>query len=108
MKRTALVRRTPLRSRRPTPRTHKLLVIRLRGAALLRLRWQCWIRDLKHCVACGCLTFWQARFDGDQAAYEMAHVRGRGASGSDVLENVRVLCSACHREEHGVASRFGL
>lgn len=99
MRRTALTRRTPLRKRRPTPRTHKFIV-RLEGADLRKLRMDCWLRDLCSCVDCGVSTLWNKRFDGDPLAYEMAHIRTKRNNG-DTLDNVKTLCAACHRREHG-------
>lgn len=93
-------RKTMVPARRAKPRTHKL-VIRLTGDALKRLRLDCWMRDLGRCKQCRRKVFFEARFDGDPLAYHMAHIRSRGASGNDLLENVRTLCAECHREEHG-------
>jgi len=98
VKRTPLRRKTPLRSKRPTPRTHKL-VIRLTGMALLRLRKDCWDRDKGCCQECGTPTFYWPRYDGDPLAYDMAHKRGKRNHG-DTLENVRTLCHRCHGKEH--------
>ena len=75
--------------------------VRLRGKALADLRYHRWMLDMCRCVVCGVRTFWQARYEGDPQAYEMAHIKGRGASGGDTVDNVRVLCSVCHRKEHG-------
>ena len=100
MKRTALLRKTRIPARRATPRSHKFIV-RLSGKELEKLRLQCWTRDLGRCRQCGRKLYYEARFPGDPLAYEMAHRRGRGASGNDSLENVRCLCLECHREEHG-------
>ncbi len=98
MKRTAILRRTPLRKKRPTPRTHKL-VVRLKGADLEWLRYHCWKRDEGKCQDCGIMVYWQARFDGDPEAYDMAHVRNKRNYG-DTLENVKTLCHCCHMREH--------
>jgi 5-methylcytosine-specific restriction endonuclease McrA len=100
MKRTGfLPRTTPLRSKRPTPRAHKL-VVRLTGANLEALRRACWTRDRGICQECGVSTFWEARYDTDPMAYEMAHRRNKRMYG-DSLENTRCLCKACHRASHG-------
>jgi len=31
----------------------------------------------------------------------LAHIRSRGAGGSDTPENTRILCPKCHMGEHG-------
>lgn len=97
--RTPLKRYTPLPRKRLKPRTHKFTV-RLRGLALTKLRFDCWMRDGRRCKECGVLTHWEPRFPTDPDAYDMAHIKSRGAGGSDELSNVRTLCHACHMEEH--------
>lgn len=99
MKRTPLARKTRLRPRREKPRTHKLTV-RLTGKALAKLRLQCWMRDFGRCKQCGRKVYFEARFDGDPLAYDMAHKRSRGAGGDDSLENVETLCHEDHMERH--------
>ena len=99
MKRTAIQRKTRLRPRRERPRTHKFIV-RLTGNALKKLRLECFVRDFGRCNVCGRKVFYEARFPGDPLAYDMAHVRSRGAGGDDSLENVRTLCHECHMAEH--------
>jgi len=99
MKRSApLQRKTRLRARRPTPRTHKL-VPRLTGKALSELRWQCWNRDNGCCQDCGVRVYFEARFDGDPDAYDMAHRRNKRMHG-DTLDNVVTKCHRCHMQEH--------
>ena len=98
MKRTPLQRKTRLRARRPTPRTHKL-VVRLTGKELEQLRWDCWIRDGGFCRDCEGATYYQARFDGDPDAYDMAHKRNKRMHG-DTLSNVVTKCHRCHMREH--------
>ena len=100
MKSTSLLRKTRIPARRAKPRTHKFIV-RLSGEKLARLRLECWMRDLGRCKQCGRKLFYEKRYEGDPLAYEMAHRRSRGASGDDSLDNVRTLCSECHRQEHG-------
>jgi 5-methylcytosine-specific restriction endonuclease McrA len=69
--------------------------IRRTGADISELRWQAYLRAEKKCEVCGV----HVSFDGSHRM-EMAHVEGRGRGGSDVLENVRCLCSECHQAEH--------
>jgi len=83
-----------------TPAFPKPGRIRLRGPALTALRKLCWARDRGVCQECGCLLFWEPRFPGDPRAYDMAHIKSRGAGGSDVIDNVRALCHADHMREH--------
>ena len=100
MKRTGFLKRyTRLNLKRSTPRTHKFTV-RLTGTAMLRLRRDCWLRDGGYCQECKVFTSYFARWEGDPHAYDMAHIKSRGAGGSDVLENVRTLCHECHMAEH--------
>jgi len=104
MKRTALKRYTPLRPRKRS-RAEVIIgkftgKIRLKGRALENLRYHRWMLDLCTCQECGIKTHWKARYDGDPEAFDLAHIQSRGASGSDVLENVRTLCHRCHMSEH--------
>lgn len=92
-------RKTPLRKKRPTPRRRKT-VVRLTGKALEKLREDCWVRDQATCRECGTYTFCTPRYAGDPLAYDMAHIKSRGAGGGDTLDNVRTLCHACHLKEH--------
>ena len=91
-----------LRSRKPLSRSKrkpevtvgKLGIVRLTGKAIGALRAQCFKRDGYACVEC--------KQHGEFFnPLEMAHIKSRGAGGSDVLENVRTLCRQCHRAEHG-------
>lgn len=92
-------RYTPIRRKRATPRRRKT-VVRLTGEALRELRWQCWNRDNGRCVACGIRVYFEARFAGDPEAYDLAHVKSRGAGGDDSLLNTRTLCHQCHMNQH--------
>ena len=78
----------------------KLGIVRLYGADMKHLRWSCYTRDNGICQACGVMTGYEPRFDGDPIAYYMAHIKSRGAGGSDVIENVRCLCHRDHMKEH--------
>jgi 5-methylcytosine-specific restriction endonuclease McrA len=74
--------------------------VRLSGEALRNLRRACWERDQGLCHDCGNPTYYEARYDGDLLAYDMSHVKSRGAGGSDALENVVCKHHACHLLEH--------
>lgn len=74
--------------------------VRRKGAALEQLRRQCWLQHNETCQNCGERVYYTARFAGDPLAYDMAHIKSRGAGGSDTLENVRCLCHSCHMQEH--------
>jgi 5-methylcytosine-specific restriction endonuclease McrA len=82
------------------PSFPKNRVVRLKGKALAELRHQCYHRDEGWCQVCHMPVFFWARFDGDPLAYDMAHIKSRGAGGSDTLENVRTLCHKDHMNEH--------
>ena len=100
MKRSApLQRKTRLRARRNKPRSRKT-VVRLKGKELLWLRFECYARDRLTCQDCGVKVHWMARFAGDPEAYDMAHIKSRGAGGSDTLDNVVTKCHRCHLLEH--------
>ena len=78
----------------------KLGIVRLTGKDLEKLRDDCWERDRGRCQACGDFVYYSPRWDGDTLAFDMAHIKSRGAGGSDTLENVRTLCHKCHMKEH--------
>jgi 5-methylcytosine-specific restriction endonuclease McrA len=91
----------PIRARKkPQTRVGKLGIVRLSGSDLLNLRFACWGRDDRRCQICDLETYWTPRFDGDPLAYDMAHIKSRGAGGSDEISNVRALCHQCHMKEH--------
>lgn len=102
MKRSPLRRYTPLRGKRKQPEVRIGKVtgkIRLSGAALEHLRERVYRRDGGRCQWKGCgvlLPLYGSVFN----RAHMAHVSSRGASGSDVISNVRILCFAHHSEEH--------
>lgn len=104
---------------RPEVRVGKTGRIRLKGVALTRLRLDCFERDHWHCKECGHGVRWGGiaadtptdirnavlayAWDFDRFGWdvgEMAHIKSRGAGGSDTLDNVRTLCQPCHRLEH--------
>lgn len=96
-------RSQPIRKskRKPERRVGKVSgTVRLSGAAMEALRLECWRRDGGICQVCGVATWWKARYDGDPEAFDMAHIKARGAGGSDSLRNVRTLCHEDHMQEH--------
>ena len=111
MKRTPIQRRTPLkrgappRRKRPTPRTHKT-VVRLTGESLEMLRLACYQRAGGRSELSGVSLFFKARYPGDPLAYDMAHLRSRGAGGGDTLDNVMCLAHEEHMAAH--AGKFKL
>ena len=107
IRRTPIKRYTPVRKKRHGPETRigKTGTIRLTGKALGVLRRDCIERDKGVCQECGIGVSWTPLFDGDPQAYDMAHIKSRGAGGSDVLDNVRCLCHSCHMKEHNCGGR---
>lgn len=79
-------------------RIGKLGIERRTGKDLQQLRRDCWERDHGWCQECGRATNYD---DGYLNRFDMAHIKSRGAGGSDVLENVRTLCHQCHMISHG-------
>ena len=71
----------------------KLGRVRLTGQALADLRRRVFTRDGWACKDCGRPCSW--------ATGHLAHIKSRGAGGSDTEENTRLLCGDCHRTEHG-------
>jgi 5-methylcytosine-specific restriction endonuclease McrA len=74
--------------------------IRLKGKPLEQLRLDRWTFDRGLCLKCGHPTYFEPRYDGDPEAYDMAHIKSRGAGGSDVLSNVETWCHRCHMRFH--------
>ena len=73
----------------------KLGIIRLNGDHLTLLRTSCFVRDKFRCQDCDRYVSPFAPEWADSRAH-MAHIVGRGAGGSDTLENVVTKCQACH------------
>ena len=98
MKRTPLIRRTPLRARRDRPEVRIGKVtgkIRLSGQALEDLRRRVYRRDRGCCTWEGCgkpLPLYGSIF----TRAHLAHIVSRGAGGSDTAENTRILCPSHH------------
>lgn len=87
------MKRRPIRKRRTKPRPG-----RLKGAALARLRQQCWDRDGGECRECLKHTNYLL-YKEHPDSYHMAHIKAKRIGG-DSLNNVRTLCGDCHRKEH--------
>ena len=66
--------------------------IRLKGEALEGLRQRVFLRDKWTCQDCGVVCSWTSG--------HLAHIKSRGAGGSDTEENTRLLCIDCHDREH--------
>jgi 5-methylcytosine-specific restriction endonuclease McrA len=75
----------------------KLGRIRLKGKPLEALRRRVFERDEWKCRECGRPCSW--------ASGHLAHIISRGAGGSDVEGNVRLLCNACHFREHNCGGK---
>lgn len=72
---------------------------RLTGIDLQMLRLHRLQIDEGKCVYCG------TRVDDSlpeyhPLKYDLMHVQGRGAGGSDTIENTRTGCHECHMKEH--------
>ncbi len=75
----------------------KLGIIRLKGPALAALRRARFAMDHWKCADCGRSVSW--------ASGHLAHIVGRGAGGSDTMENTRTKCDDCHLvQEHNPKS----
>lgn len=65
------------------------MAVRLKGAALKKLRQEVVERDYGACVLCG------------KAAGEIHHIVFRGSGGDDSLDNLVCVCLECHQSAHG-------
>ena len=82
----------------------KLGIVRLEGKDLASLKLACKDRDGWRCVKCGRWVSDEVHECSIHRAHA-AHIIGRGRGGSDVLENLRTLCSDCHLvKEHNPKS----
>ena len=72
-------------------------IVRLYGKDMEALWEAMYERDKGRCQKC---QVYVSRYSNDSLQAEMAHIKARGAGGSDTLDNVRLLCRACHRREH--------
>jgi 5-methylcytosine-specific restriction endonuclease McrA len=76
-------------------RVGKLGIVRLTGKDLSKLKIECKDRDGWRCVQCFRPVYdWVGECSPSRA--HAAHIVGRGRGGSDVIENLRTLCSVCH------------
>ena len=79
-------------------------VIRLKGKPYKRLKEQRYELSQGKCEVCGDLVTLNEP-DGSFHVFRnahLAHVKSRGAGGSDVIENVIIKCPGCHlNKEHG-------
>lgn len=67
--------------------------IRLSREKMRKLHEKCWERDEGICQECGCWV---------EKGVPCHHVIPRGQGGDDVLDNLKLLCLACHyRVHHG-------
>ena len=73
----------------------KPCIIRLKGDPLTKLREACYKRDGGLCVCCGRIVRDNVP-DWHPDKYDMAHIKSRGAGGSDTPENTRCLCFIHH------------
>jgi 5-methylcytosine-specific restriction endonuclease McrA len=100
-----MIRKVSLKRRARSGQPGKCGIVRRYGRDMSALRSNCWDRCRGLCEDCFSAMFFNPRFDGDPRAYDMAHIKSRGAGGSDVLENVRGLCHSCHMKEHTKGKR---
>lgn len=111
-KRSSLKRSTkPIRARKKAARKvgKHTGIVRLAGDDLKGLRDMCFELANGFCDECRKSLFYETDWKGHPDRYHMAHIKARGAGGSDTLDNVRALCGDCHRAEHGnpKAPKFG-
>lgn len=66
----------------------KLGIVRLKGPHMHALRTDVFERDNYTCQNCGAGVLWNTG--------HLAHIKSRGAGGSDTRENTRILCQGCH------------
>lgn len=74
---------------------------RLSGVQMAELRFQCFLRDNFTCCECGEPVLIENVIEiSNPRRAHMAHIKSRGAGGTDTLDNVRTLCGRCHGREH--------
>lgn len=83
--------------RKPDLTIGNLGIVRLKGQALADLRRQRFVLDGWRCIDCGTGVSW--------ASGHLAHVKSRGAGGSDTIENTRTKCAECHMKEHNCGGK---
>jgi hypothetical protein len=99
LKRTPLKRRTPLRPRRKNRQDVRIGkvsgTVRLSGDAMERLRERVYRRDGGRCTWKGCGELLPLHGSVFNRAH-LAHIKSRGAGGSDTAENTKILCPYHH------------
>lgn len=70
------------------------LVVRLKGNAMKKFRFEVFMRDNKRCVICGCLVSFSGK-DQVLPPMHLAHRRNKRMWG-DTLENCITTCSSSH------------
>lgn len=93
IRRYARLPRFSKRRRQRSGQPGKLGIVRLYGPALGALRDEVFDRDDDRCRKCG---RWVRREAGYWDSGHMSHKQSKGASGSDAISNVEVLCLDCH------------
>jgi hypothetical protein len=71
--------------------------VRMFGDAYDALREHVWWRDDGRCVECGRRVMLEK---GHWRSAQLAHIKSKGSFGSDIPENVRILCLEHHAAEH--------
>ena len=82
----------------------KKKTVRLKGKAYHDLRVEAWDRAAGRCHDCGKFVPLLTPGGGFNVftCAHLAHIKSRGAGGSDILSNVVIKCYQCHIEiEHG-------
>lgn len=69
--------------------------LRLYGQDVSVQRHVVMVRDNFRCVKCGANRY-----------VDMDHIKKRNDGGSEDLENLQLLCRACHTEKHGRVPRW--
>ena len=83
----------------------KQKTIRLKGKAYTEFRAKVFEKYGGKCQKCRCKA---PLYDQDgqfswKTCGHVSHIKGRGAGGGDVMENVKWLCPKCHLQgEHGL------
>jgi hypothetical protein len=94
----SLKRRKPLSrfpKRKPLVRVGKLGIVRLSGMAMEELREKVYRRDQGRCTWADC-GVWLPLYGSVFNRAHLAHIKSRGAGGSDTEANTRILCPAHH------------